>query len=311
MKDTLGKKFTGCMIGAATGDALGSSFEGQYSPEPDEITFTGRWTDDTHMMMGVAESLIESKGFDGDHMAHVFMRNYEAEPWRGYAIGPPAIFRMMRYGVSWREAAKRLFGGEGSYGNGGAMRVAPVGLLYHHDLVKVREIARDQARITHAHPLGTEGAELQACAVALAVRRDPSREIDVYEFLEELEGLGWSEIYRRKLGKIRELLRDASRKEVIAALGNGIEAPNSVPAAVYCFLSHLESFEDALIYAIRLGGDTDTIGAMTGAISGAYHGEDAIPIRWKNSLEKKEYLRDLAAGLRSLWEETVHREEQM
>ena len=80
-------------------------------------------------------------------------------------------------------------------------------------------------------------------------------------------------------------------------LGNGIEAFNSVPAAIYSFLTHAASFEEAVVYAISLGGDTDTIGAMCGAISGAYLGVDAIPERWRAKLENREYLEGLAEGL--------------
>jgi poly(ADP-ribose) glycohydrolase ARH3 len=59
-----------------------------------------------------------------------------------------------------------------------------------------------------------------------------------------------------------------------------------VPTALYCFLSHAESFEDAVAYAVSLGGDTDSIAAMTGAIAGAYHGSRAIPERWRSTLEE-------------------------
>lgn len=98
--DLMRLKFVGCMVGCAVGDALGSSFR----------VFHGVWTDDTHMMIGVAESLIAKKGFDGNHMAQTFIKNYELEPWRGYAPGPPRVFKLIKAGVPWSEASKRLFG---------------------------------------------------------------------------------------------------------------------------------------------------------------------------------------------------------
>jgi len=153
--ERLQSQFIGSLIGTALGDSLG---EGH-----------GRYTDDTAMTIGVAESLIASRGFDADHMARTFARNHAVEPWRGYGFGPPMIFKMMREGTPWQDAAQRLYPG-GSFGNGSAMRVAPVGLLYHDDLAKVAEVARQSSRITHTHPLGTDGAALQACAVALAVQ---------------------------------------------------------------------------------------------------------------------------------------------
>ena len=294
----LRSKFVGCLVGSAVGDALGSSLEGLRIPELKiEEGFSGRWTDDTHMMIGVAESLIEKEGFDGSHMAQTFIRNYEREPWRGYAYGPPQVFKWIRSGVAWNEAARRLFGGAGSYGNGAAMRVAPVGILYNDDPERLRSVAYGQSQITHAHELGREGAALQAYAVALAVNADPSSELGTSAFLGELKDFTRSEVYRRKLEAAEKLLSKKDRLSVVRELGNGVEAQNSVPTAIYCFLRNLQSFEESLIYAISLGGDTDTIGAMTGAISGAYHGVEVIPERLKAGLERRAYIEGLAEKL--------------
>ena len=296
----LKSKFVGCLIGSAVGDALGSSFEGFSFSSVDAESFHGRWTDDTHMMIGVAESLIANKGFEGNHMAQTFIKNYEQEPWRGYASGPPRVFRWIKSGVAWDEAARRLFGGVGSFGNGAAMRVAPVGLFYYDDLEKLRAVAYSQSQITHTHELGMEGAALQAYVVALAVKASPSCNFDPHTFLAELKNFMKNEVYRMKLERMRKLLADAADKAaVVRELGNGVEAHNSVPTAIYCFLRNWSSFEDAVLYAVSLGGDTDTIGAMTGAISGAYHGVEAIPEQWRNKLERKDYIENLAE---KLWE---------
>jgi len=291
-------KFVGCLVGSSIGDSLGSSFEGLWISELKiKESFSGRWTDDTHMMIGVAESLIENDGFDGSHMAQTFIRNYEREPWRGYAYGPPQVFKWIRSGVAWNEAAKRLFGGEGSYGNGAAMRVAPVGILYHDDPEQLRSVAYGQSQITHAHELGKEGAALQAYAIALAVNADPSSELETSAFLGELKDFTHKDMYRRKLEMAEKLLSEKDRRKAVRELGNGIEAQNSVPTAIYSFLRNYQSFEESLLYAISLGGDTDTIGAMTGAISGAYHGVEAISERWKVRLERRAYIEGLAEKL--------------
>ena len=87
------------------------------------------------------------------------------------------------------------------------------------------------------------------------------------------------------------------KSRVILELGNGIEAFNSIPTAIYSFLSQPHSFAQAIRYAISLGGDTDTIGAMTGAISGAYLGVDTIPASWKDKLENRRYIEELAENL--------------
>lgn len=284
-------KFVGCMLGCAVGDALGLSMWKGF--------FDGRWSDDTHMMIGVAESLVANKGFNGSHMAQTFVRNYEQEPWRGYANGPLKVFRLIKSGVSWSEAAESLFGGEGSYGNGAAMRVAPVGLLYFDDVESLRIFAYEQSRITHTNKLGMEGAALQAYAVALAVKADPRNKISPKVFLEELINFADCDVYKFKLKKVGDLLKEANRHKVVRELGNGVEAHNSVPTAIYSFLRNIHSFEDAVTYAVSLGGDADTIGAMTGAISGAYHGSEMIPQRWRGKVERRKYIEDLA---KKLWE---------
>ena len=102
--DQIRKKFLGSLLGAALGDAIGSSREGHSMADESEIAAMLPWsqplryTDDTHMTIGVAESLVECGGLDGAHMAQRFVENYEREPWRGYGPGPPHIFRLIKKG---------------------------------------------------------------------------------------------------------------------------------------------------------------------------------------------------------------------
>jgi len=254
------------------------------------------YTDDTHMTIGIAESLIENKGFDGEHMAQTFIKNYDAEPWRGYGPGPPIIFGMIKSGEEWYSAADRLYRG-GSFGNGSAMRVAPVGLRYSRNLEKLRKIAYQSSSITHSHELGKEGAALQACAVALALNTPSDEDIDREAFLSSLQNFIQDQLYKGKVAQIRGLLGEQDKAKVVAVLGNGIEASRSVPTAIYCFLRQLQSYKDTVIYAISLGGDTDTIAAMAGAISGAYLGIEAIPSEWRAKLENRVYIETLAEEL--------------
>jgi len=301
-KGKLKLKFLGCLVGTAIGDALGARREGRGMSRSEDIVSLAEkleqliYTDDTHMTIGIAESLIENKGFDGEHMAQTFIRNYEAEPWRGYGPGPPIIFGMIKSGEAWYSAANRLYRG-GSFGNGSAMRVAPVGLLYSRNLEKLREIAYQSSSITHSHELGKEGAALQACAVALALNTPSDEDIDREVFFFKLQNFIQNQLYKEKVAQIRELLGEQDKAKVVAVLGNGIEAPRSVPTAIYCFLRQPQSYKDAVIYAVSLGGDTDTIAAMAGAISGAYLGIEAIPSEWLVKLENREYIEDLAEKL--------------
>ncbi len=297
----LKSKFTGALIGSAVGDALGAPVEGYsmemvssvYSEDKGWKMIYGLYTDDTETMIGVAESLVENKGFNGADMALKFIRNYDAT--RGYGPGSKEALRRISEGESWEEASIKLFGGGGSYGNGAAMRIAPVGIFYYDDADELREIAYKSSHITHSHELGKEGAALQAFAIALAVRGPKEG------MLLELKEFVKNEVYEKKIRKIEMLLdKEANKKEIISELGNGEAAFNSVPTAIYSFL-RFDNFKDSVVYAVSLGGDTDTIGAMTGAISGAYYGEGTIPKEWVEKLEEGEkgrsYIKKLAEGL--------------
>jgi poly(ADP-ribose) glycohydrolase ARH3 len=181
--------------------------------------------------------------------------------------------------------------------------VAPVGVFYHHDLAQLRKAAEDSASITHEHQLGKEGAALQACAVALATRATPGK-LDPADLLNELKAFARPdcEPFVERLNAMSGLLRSNPLiNEVVACLGHDVRSFTAVPAAIHAFLSHPESFREAVTYAVLLGGDTDTIGAMTGAIAGAYHGLQGIPGEWLDPLENtgkgRDYVLRLAFGL--------------
>lgn len=311
-EELLKEKFIGCMLGTHTGDALGMPVEGwtakaikdRYGEVREMLEArmgAGSYTDDTEMMIAVAESIIRCNGFDGQDMARSFVENFN--PQRGYGRGCHKVIQLLRDGLSWKEAGKDIFPG-GSLGNGAAMRIAPIAAFYYNDPQKLKEIACKTSMITHTHPLGKQGAALQAYAISRVICREAGKSLDVELYIKELieflkpEG----EVYIEKLNVIEKLLPYKSDKEKIASvLGNNSTAPNSVPVAIFSFLSHHESFEDAVVYAVSLGGDTDTIGAMTGAISGGFYGRKAIPERWVSKLENtpkgKDYIESLAVKL--------------
>jgi poly(ADP-ribose) glycohydrolase ARH3 len=304
------KSFEGCMLGCAIGDSLGAEYEGTDQVDLRPSHFSGLWTDDTHMMIGVAESLIECNGFNGHHMAMTFVRNYDQEPWRGYASGPPIVFKWIKSGVPWNEASRKLFSGVGSFGNGAAMRIAPVGLFYHDEPEELRRVACESSEITHAHELGKEGAAILAYTISLAVNAtlfSSRKKTNLYELLEELRSFTSNRQYLQKLSKVEELIDEGSKAKVVKELGNSVEAINSVPTAIYSFLRNINEFNGAVLYAISLGGDTDTIGAMTGAISGAFLGIHSLQQVWINVLERKDYIEKLADDLWRMSERRSHR----
>jgi poly(ADP-ribose) glycohydrolase ARH3 len=259
------------------------------------------------MTIGVAESLAAHPEFNGPHLASRFAANFEGH--RGYGPGGYAVIQELRKGAAWDDVGDRLFGGQGSFGNGAAMRAAPVGALYHDNLPRLRRVAEAQASITHTHPIGKQSAALQAAAVAAALRFDIENEdFDEQAFVDSVtDTVGSLEKWLDAGYKdLRTLLRQApSPEEVAETLGNGIEAQLSVPTALYAFTAHYDSFAQAVLYAVRLGGDADTIGAMTGAIAGAFHGASAIPPNWLDALENgpqgRDYMTALADQLYDRW----------
>lgn len=308
------ERFIGSLLGTFVGDALGMPVEG-WSHKRIESEYgvlrrmidsrlgKGSYTDDTEMMISVAESLIENKGFDGDDMAMRFVENCNVD--RGYGAGTLIALNNIRKGLPWNEAGKNIFG-KGSFGNGCAMRVAPIALFYYHNMKKLREFAEKSSQITHAHFLGKEGASVQAYAIALAVNE--CSELNRKRFLESLMSFTKEDGYIAKFEIIERFLEyTPGKEEVVKLLGIDSKAFNSVPTAIYSFLRHYNSFEDAVIFAVNLGGDTDTIGAMTGAIAGAYHGYSRIPKRWLEALENGKKGRDYIIDLgRRLWALSKH-----
>lgn len=307
-RSILRQKFTGALLGVGVGDALGAPLEGMptVSREALRISMSGqeelRYTDDTHMTLGLAESLLERGHFDGAHLSAIWARNYRAEPWRGYGPEPGHVFDLLDAGVPWEQAARRLHDGKGSWGNGAAMRVAPAALLSFDDLRKVSRIARQTALITHVHPLGIEGAVLQACAIALLVQHSHGVPLDVPRYLETLRSHVGAVEYLQRLDVLLEFLPGGEWEQegVSRVLGNGVAAHQSVVTALYCFLWHRDNFEAAITLAIRQGGDTDTIASMTGALAGAHLGASAIPHPWLARLEGADILHNQAVALLGL-----------
>ena len=295
-------KYLGCMIGSALGDAIGE-IAFRY-PEKGllcaqiERTKQLRYTDDTAMAIGLAESIKKLKRIDQKDLGDTFGRNYAREPWRGYAMGPPRIFALVqKSGIAYVEAARALFGGSGSFGNGAAMRIAPVGLFFHRS-AQLYEEACASAGVTHSHPVGMDGAAVQALAIAKAVRLDPKQELPRETYIRDLvESARTGEILE-KIRLVQTLLMEEVPPEAAAqSLGRSVAVHESMPFAIYSFLRHPESFEDCLFCAVLHGGDRDTLGAMACAISGAYLGIDAIPGVWRGKLENAAYIADLATGL--------------
>jgi poly(ADP-ribose) glycohydrolase ARH3 len=298
----LKNKFLGSMVGTALGDAIGElAFRGLGEAglraeiaQRDVLIYT----DDTAMAIGLAESITQIGRLDEQHLGDTFRANFHREPWRGYASGPPTIFSLVeRRGTSYPEAARGLFGGQGSFGNGAAMRIAPVGLFYH-DSPDLYEKARASASVTHAHPIGVDGAAVLAWAVAQAVKLDSQEPFPFERFFQGLIDFAQTPEIRDKMVLARSLIAEGILPpDAAKRLGRSVAVHESMPFAVYSFLRHPQSFEACLFCAILHGGDRDTLGAMACAISGAYLGIEAIPQVWREKLENRQHIEDLAVRL--------------
>ena len=299
---SLADRFAGCLLGLAAGDALGGCFEGQTAdsisrrfPTPQALVAAPPknvlyYTDDTQMAIGVAEALVEDGTIREATLCRIFAANYV--PSRGYGYGARLVLQAMEDGEDYRKVAETSFPG-GSFGNGAAMRVAPVGVFFHHDPDEAWEQARLSALPTHLHPLGIEGAQLLALAAAQCACMGSFARTD---FFNALRARCQAEVFQEKI----DFAATAAPKE-LEVLGNGIQAQESVVTAIACFASTPEDYTTAVGRAILLGGDTDTIAAMTGALAGAFLGTAGIPASLLSRLEDdgkgRSYLTALAAKL--------------
>jgi len=298
----LQSRFLGGMVGSALGDAIGElafrTMDETALRSSVEMAGTLTFTDDTAMAIGLAESITQMGYLDEQHLGDTFKVNFNREPWRGYASGPPTLFAMVdRQGVAYTAAARSLFGGQGSYGNGAAMRIAPVGLFFHN-APDLYEQVRLSAVVTHAHPVGIDGAAALAWMIAQVVQLDPQEPFPFERLCQGVADLAQTPEMRDKLALIPALIsEDVSPLLAAKQLGRSVAAHESVPFAIYAFLRHPQSFEACLFCAILNGGDVDTLGAMACAISGAYLGIEAIPHQWREKIENRARIEALAIKL--------------
>ncbi|TXT61826.1 MAG: ADP-ribosyl-(Dinitrogen reductase) glycohydrolase [Promethearchaeota archaeon] len=302
----LKSKFIGGLVGCALGDAIGE-LAFKYRNREKLLGVVQRskllkYTDDTAMAIGLAESIIENNGkITPEKLGEKFHKNFKEEPYRGYGSGPPTIFRTVeRTRKDYSEIAKDLFGGQGSFGNGASMRITPLGLFYY-DREALYDIAEKSAIVTHTHPLGIDGAALLAKLISTMVSKEPEKyqvKTNANEILEDLIKFSKTEIYSQKLKQIREFIKKRiSRKEVEGELGSGVLAHKSVPYVIYSFLRNSSDYKESLLEIILLSRDRDTVGAMLGGVLGSFLGEEKIPHSWIDKLENKDYIVQLAGKL--------------
>lgn len=249
----------------------------------------GTITDDTDQALCIARSLAEIGEFDPSDTAHRFVEWYDSGPFDIGVMTRQSI-QKLKQGYSWDEAGQKVWEAspEGSNaGNGSIMRCPPLAIAYASNLDELSQVSRDPSRITHADPRCTYG-----CSVL------------------NLTIVGYLTGKDRPLVQALDRVRSDAPDELITALDPLVtgETPDSLSTSGYVVHTiqtalhdaiHADSAENAIITAVNRGGDTDTIGAVAGAIAGARFGASELPERWLNEIDEEQELRQLATDLRN------------
>lgn len=288
----------GCILGTALGDAVGLKREGLSrdraiwlhgeSPSPDLLFQRGFCSDDTEHTVLVGCAMLASGG--------------EVERFRDRFASDLRIWLMtLPAGIGMgtlRAILKSFFvgpkySGAKSAGNGPAMRSALLGVLAEND-THLRKLTNVSTRATHTDPRAIEGAVVVARAARFAMRNpesDPAKFVD--------DALGWiiGEDLADHFQAIGKGLRERLTPQEFAeerGWGRGVTGfiNQSVPAAVYCWAYSPTDFRQTVTNAVLLGGDTDSVGAIAGAISGTAVGASSLPNDWQSQLA--EWPRDIA-----------------
>ena len=276
--DARGALAADSLAGLSVGDALGAQFFVPGTTADDLLPGPWPWTDDTEEACCLVATLSDGAPFDRDAFAELLGRRFE--PYRGYGPGAVVMLRQIREGLAWPIAAAAAFDGQGSSGNGAAMRAAPLGAWHADSIAHAAAEGERAAEVTHAHPDGIAGgvAVSVAAAQAAAARLDGHRP-EPGQFLAVVA-------QHVQAGHVRDGLREAiqikDRGAAAYALGSGARAmaQDTVPFALWVAAHYLHDYASAIAACIDAGGDVDTTCAIAGGVVAAHTGVDGIPTRW-------------------------------
>lgn len=283
--------------GLSVGDAFGEKFFGPERSVLERIERrevpAGRWpyTDDTEMALAIVEVLTERDTIDQDLLADVFARRFRNNRYRGYGGTAQTILEAIGDRVPWEIVSRRVFDGQGSQGNGGAMRASVVGAYFFDDDARVVAEARKSAEVTHAHPDGQAGAIAVALAAAFVTRNPQTRDGDaMLKWVTERVPDGPT---RKGLERARALPLHGPLSSAIAlGTGQNVISADTVPFALFCAARCIDDYVAAMWTTVSGLGDRDTTCAIVGGIV-AMNERTAVPTAW---LEAREVL-----GRTSAW----------
>lgn len=276
------------VTGLSVGDAFGQCFF-SLSADAEESVFRGEhlpdapwyYTDDTEMSLAVLSMLRETGHIDQDTLAVNFARGYSYD--RAYGPAMHRALMRIREGEHWRSVAYSLFEGQGSYGNGAAMRAASIGAYFAGSPDQITHHAALAAEVTHAHPEAIAGSIAAALAAGIACDLRATGETPSHKnFLSRVADLVPDSEVRSRLIKARDMGSVGSIQFPVSILGAGHEmsAQDTVPFALWCCGQSLDNFEKAIWLGLRGGVDRDTICAIIGGVVACYTGAAAIPHEW-------------------------------
>jgi len=281
-----------CLEGLSVGDCFGEKFfvhpdvvdgliESRGLPAPPWY-----FTDDTLMAVSIAEVLALHGEINQDALAASFAARYDSS--RGYGPAMHSLLREISTGTAWNVAASGQFNGKGSFGNGAAMRAAPVGAYFADELNRVVEQAALSAQVTHTHPEGVAGAIAVAVAAAVAWQmRDAGAAPTRSEFLDLILPLVPDSEVKKKVRRARDMRESACIQLAVDLLGNGtgVSAQDTVPLALWCAGERLADYEEAMWLTVSGLGDRDTTCAIAGGVVAVYSGLESIPSEWLSCRE--------------------------
>lgn len=273
--------------GLSVGDALGSQFfvpsnypllkRRELPPGP------WQWTDDTEMACSVLAVLAAHGRVEQDALARSFAEHHDFD--RGYGPAVNRMLRLIREGADWRELAAALFNGQGSWGNGSAMRIAPLGAWYADDPEQATHQAEISSYTTHQHREAVVGAMAVAAAAALAAA--PAGPPTPADLLDGVVALVPRSAVGAGLRRARDMLdyNDAGTVAAVLGCGRRTSAHDTVPFALWSAARALGDFEQVFWTTAQVGGDVDTTCAIAcGVVAAGKAGQP--PAHWLEQTER-------------------------
>jgi ADP-ribosyl-[dinitrogen reductase] hydrolase len=291
----------GILVGVACGDALGRPVEFMSASgiraehgQLDEMIGHGTWnqpagtiTDDTEQALCIARSLVEQQRFDPADIAERFVAWYDSGPFDIGRMTMKSLSRL-KHGDAWNEGGQHVWeqSREGqNAGNGSVMRCAPLAIPYATDRDRLIEVSRQSSQITHADPRCTYGCAVLNLTVASLLENADTPLQDALDYVG-------SDAPAELLSALQPLARGNS-PDTLETSGYVI---HSLQTALHDGL-FADSAEEAIVTAVNRGGDTDTIGAIAGAIAGARFGASQLPDRWRDAIDEADELGSIANQL--------------